>query len=82
MRRNASPDKKSRHNSMLKDFANIKISVNQGVRFVCDRVGDTTVGKAENLVYQHFLLFSKKIFYRVVKTWDHLLTGYRWSLFQ
>ena len=59
--------------SKLKGFANDKINVTPKLIFVFGRV-ENIVGKGENAVYQHFLLFpqcfQKDFLFKVIKSQD------------
>ena len=62
--------------SKLKAFADDTINVTKDLKFVLGRVKNI-VGKGENAVYQHFLLFlqcfQKGFFLRVDKSWDSVV---------
>ena len=67
--------------SKLKAFADDKLKCeNQKLKFDMGRV-ENIVGKGENGGYQHFLLFptmfSKGLFFRVVKRRDCVVKGHR-----
>ena len=53
---NPLPDDKIKNFSKFKAFADDKIMVTQILKFVLGRI-ENIVGKRENAVYQHFLLF-------------------------
>ena len=59
--------------SKFKGFADDKINVTQKLKFVLERV-ENIVGKGENAVYEHFLLypqcFQRTLSLRVVKSKD------------
>ena len=59
--------------SKLKAFADNKIYVIKKLKFVLGRV-EKILGKGENAVYLHFLLFFQNVYrsllFRVVKSWD------------
>ena len=59
--------------SKLEPLAHTKLNVNETLNFGLESV-ENFVGKGENAVYQHILLFStmfsKALFFRVVKSRD------------
>ena len=50
------PNDKILDQSKLKAFADVKLNVNQNLKFELERV-ETNAGKGENAGYQHFLLY-------------------------
>ena len=68
---NSLPNDKILAQLELKGFADDKIHVTRKLKFVLGRV-ENIVGKGENAVYQHFLLFPKcfqKASYTVLIAW-------------
>ena len=55
---NSLPNDKFLDRSKLKSFADDKINMIEKLKFVLGRV-ENIVGKGENAVYQHFLLFPQ-----------------------
>ena len=62
--------------SKLKEFADIKITVTEKLKFVLGRL-ENIVGKGENAGYSLFspfpTMFSKVFFSKVIKSWDCVL---------